>query len=286
MTMPAPGRSIVATELPASETPQSRAAANQPAERLAALRLSSDGRLVRIALCLLLVPTLWFTVADFSLSAGKEAWLAMRLTVRGILVIAIIAAAWLMGRTKDREGYERHVLWYTLVAATCLVALNVLRPPGSGLPLRTPLLWLFAFFAAFPSSPRKQFAAPFMLTAGLLMLPAFWDSADGWTTIAGNLLVLGTMNTLGALLVFSRHQLTSQKAAAWAAEAAARTSAEAALRKLKILQGIIPICAHCRNVRTEVGSWQMLESYVRAHSDAEFSHGICPACLKKHYPEF
>lgn len=59
---------------------------------------------------------------------------------------------------------------------------------------------------------------------------------------------------------------------------------EAALAHVKHLQGIIPICAHCHSVRRDPETWQRLEAYVAEHSEAQFSHGICPTCLARHYP--
>lgn len=58
-----------------------------------------------------------------------------------------------------------------------------------------------------------------------------------------------------------------------------------ALDDVKILQGLLPICSHCRKVRDEKGYWSQLEAYISEHSDAEFSHGICDDCLNKLYPE-
>ena len=65
-----------------------------------------------------------------------------------------------------------------------------------------------------------------------------------------------------------------------------RTSADLAeaLADIKILREILPICSHCREIRDDSGYWQSVESYVMAHSDTNFSHGICPACLKANYP--
>jgi PAS domain S-box-containing protein len=59
-----------------------------------------------------------------------------------------------------------------------------------------------------------------------------------------------------------------------------------ALSKVKTLSGFIPICASCKKIRDDKGYWNQIESYVRDHSDAEFSHGICPDCMVKLYPEF
>lgn len=58
-----------------------------------------------------------------------------------------------------------------------------------------------------------------------------------------------------------------------------------ALAKVKTLSGLIPICASCKKVRDDQGYWQQVETYVREHSDAEFTHGICPDCARKLYPD-
>jgi PAS domain S-box-containing protein len=60
---------------------------------------------------------------------------------------------------------------------------------------------------------------------------------------------------------------------------------QAALIKIKTLRGIIPICAACKKIRDDKGYWNQLENYLTDHSEADFSHGICPECVKKLYPE-
>ena len=59
-----------------------------------------------------------------------------------------------------------------------------------------------------------------------------------------------------------------------------------ALNEIKTLRGIVPICASCKKIRDDAGFWQQVDVYVRDHSEAEFSHGICPECMKRPYPEF
>ncbi len=51
----------------------------------------------------------------------------------------------------------------------------------------------------------------------------------------------------------------------------------------KTLQGLLPICANCKNIRDDAGYWHKVESYVAKHSDATFTHGICPTCMKELY---
>jgi DNA-binding response OmpR family regulator len=56
-----------------------------------------------------------------------------------------------------------------------------------------------------------------------------------------------------------------------------------ALTQVKTLQGLIPICMHCHKIRNDQQNWERLEMYISEHTDAEFSHGLCPECMKKYY---
>ncbi len=60
---------------------------------------------------------------------------------------------------------------------------------------------------------------------------------------------------------------------------------QAALANIKTLKGLLPICAICKNIRDDKGYWNKLENYIHSHTGADFSHGICPDCIRKHYPD-
>ncbi|MDM8549091.1 response regulator [Desulfobacterales bacterium HSG2] len=59
-----------------------------------------------------------------------------------------------------------------------------------------------------------------------------------------------------------------------------------AAHKIRTLSGLLPICANCKKIRDDNGYWEQIEVYIRDHSDANFSHSICPECIKKLYPEY
>jgi two-component system, response regulator PdtaR len=61
---------------------------------------------------------------------------------------------------------------------------------------------------------------------------------------------------------------------------------QAALATVKTLSGLLPICASCKKIRDDQGYWQQVEVYIREHADVEFTHGLCPDCLIKLYPDF
>jgi len=59
-----------------------------------------------------------------------------------------------------------------------------------------------------------------------------------------------------------------------------------ALANVKLLRGLLPICAGCKNIRDEEGYWHQVEAYIRDHSEAEFSHSVCPRCARSLYPDY
>ena len=58
------------------------------------------------------------------------------------------------------------------------------------------------------------------------------------------------------------------------------------LSEIKVLRGMFPMCSFCKKVRDDNGYWRDVEEYIKTHSEADFSHGFCPECLKKYYPDY
>lgn len=59
-----------------------------------------------------------------------------------------------------------------------------------------------------------------------------------------------------------------------------------ALAQVSVLRGLLPICAHCKKIRNEHGEWNPVEKYIKDHTRVDFTHGICPECARRLYPEF
>ena len=67
---------------------------------------------------------------------------------------------------------------------------------------------------------------------------------------------------------------------------AEKKKADEAAARIKKLEGMIPICSFCKKIRNDRGDWEAVERYVQEHTEARFSHGLCPECRKKEYPDF
>ncbi len=64
------------------------------------------------------------------------------------------------------------------------------------------------------------------------------------------------------------------------------TPLKQAEEEIKTLRGILPLCSFCKKIRDDKGYWEQIDVYIYKYSEADISHGICPECMKKHYPEY
>jgi len=120
--------------------------------------------------------------------------------------------------------------------------------------------------AAWYSGRRTGLALAVVIPlAHLLFLAEFWTPPAHWTTFAATI-ARATMIFVTALWVarLSEHE-------------------RALTRYVQRLEGLLPICAFCKSIRNKDDQWEPLETFISTRSDAEFSHGLCPACVKAHY---
>ena len=150
---------------------------------------------------------------------------------------------------------------YLLVVA--VFGFDLVVPLGAGISF---FYLVPVVFLALWSSPKQSFAvmgiatfSSILVAIGFLLSPpgAFWDAV---TNRAYALIVIGATVMLSVV----------------------RKRAE---EDVKVLHGLLPICCYCKNIRDDKGYWQQVERYIAARTEVDFSHGMCPDCGAKHFPD-
>jgi hypothetical protein len=116
------------------------------------------------------------------------------------------------------------------------------------------------------------------LRGGISVTLPFFPKADYLSLILG----YGFAALLGSLIIYSAGHMLDKKERE---QQELIKSLQRALLEIKTLQGIVPICSFCKKIRDDKGFWSQVESYVSHHTDAQFSHGVCPDCQEEHYPD-
>lgn len=188
----------------------------------------------------------------------------------------------LPGGKTDLPQISKHpaILSYALAVAS-VAAATAASLPLADIAVHSRSMFLFA--AVMLSAWYGGFG-PGILSSVLAVLSFdyFLDVHPG--TIDLNLPAALRAGVFLAVALFTAY-LTAQRRKALINVVASHAELEKALEEIKVLRGILPICMHCKQVRTDAGLWQQVEQYVSEHTEAQFSHGVCPECMKKLYPE-
>jgi ABC-type sugar transport system permease subunit len=112
------------------------------------------------------------------------------------------------------------------------------------------------------------FALPYAVGVVIVPLQWYWSVYSVWGHFAWFLQILGLSTGFLILVLNQEHAVLMET-----------------LQNLRRLRGLLPICAACKRIRDDAGYWSEIETYIRDHSEAEFSHGLCPRCAASLYPE-
>jgi hypothetical protein len=255
-----------------------------PEPSLESIRLASDLRMVRIVLWAMWFPIVGMVTTDLLILRGDPDGLRRMLLLRGAFGLGLTHALFAFSRVRTRLEYCSQVSFTAIVSAVCLLIQQWLRPADSVVLARFELLVVVGFYAALPNVLRWQVVAAAILSVGASLTYALRPSNIPMVDILTIIEAFALANAIGWYVSRRRGRLERSEEEAMEREQAARHQLEQTMSELRVLRGVIPICSHCRKIRSEVGDWQQLESYVRDHTDTDFSHGLCPDCLDEHYP--
>ena len=136
----------------------------------------------------------------------------------------------------------------------------------------------------FPDRVRHNLYAAFIATALAELLFTFYVSVFGISNVMGHIFkILAAIFVFRAILEVG---LREPFEIVFRELKQRETELQEKISQIKTLSGMLPICASCKKVRDDTGYWHMVEEYIQEHTEAEFTHSICPECTKKFYPEF
>jgi len=254
------------------------------AARCRAYYLAQDRSVYYTGMVLLAIPILLFSYSDYLLY-GTGTMFRLLATVRvAFLAITVVTFLALPRIAGGRVTDGALTLWSLLLCAV-VIFINSTRPPEYIQHAMLDVLILMTLYFLFPLPAPLHAIAPIVFSVGnLIMIYAVKTSVSPLET---NVLIITYVlgNALG--LYTARRMLHYRRShfLALDQEQRLRAELEEAMNNLKTLQGMLPICAHCKKVRDDQGYWTQIEQYVRTHSEAQFTHGICPDCIKEHYGE-
>ncbi len=203
-------------------------------------------------------------------------------TARLARIAIILASIVLLGATftpRLRPLLEANSALYILLTGAFCTVLVALDDRTVASPYFTGLIFIFTGIYTTVGIGFRYILYSIVITAGLFLL-----TVGFLAPVSTELLVVYSFFMTGAAVAFSY--------AAYIAERVSRERFAKAeqlrmtVREVKQLSGMLPICASCKKVRDDKGYWKQIESYITEHSDAIFSHGVCPECAEELYPEF
>ena len=198
--------------------------------------------------------------------------------VRGVNVAFGAAAIVLVRRAAKASAFDAIVTaWAGLIVAGAVIE-NAWHAPGDPSYVAWDVFLTMTIYAALPLPLTRQVILALLLSIGDIAVTWRYNTAVSVPALVDIALAYACANAVGFFVSWHVHQWRRR-------EFVARTEATRALAEVRTLRGIIPICAYCKNIRTDAGSWERVEAYVRDHTDASFSHGVCPDCMRKHFPD-
>jgi hypothetical protein len=173
------------------------------------------------------------------------------------------------------QSASRLWLGSAIVAMALVFTTDLFVPPGVALCM----FYLAPILLALRSESQRAVLTLAWLTSGLSTLGLALSPPGGvlWIGVINRIICITVVWTTVGSEIW-RRRLESQHTAALMAR-------NAALEEVRVLRGLVPICAWCKRIRDDRGYWNRLEQYIAEHSEAEFTHGICPDCHSRMYPE-
>lgn len=241
--------------------------------------LRAQKRLGLIVAALTLPATFIFMISDFAIHSG--ALLQAHIAVRCFVGLATIALMVFMLFVQDEKRFDLAIFAWFLFGLAGALFVDYWRPAGSLSYVFVDLLFLFCTYTILPLPVVQKHIAGLFFTGACLSIT--FVSKKPLTSIE-SLSIVATFvlsNIVGSMVAF-RYCINSRRDFFMAfQEKQLRQELEKTLMEIKVLKGLISICAWCKKIRVNEDHWDSVEAYISENTEATFTHSICPECTKK-----
>jgi hypothetical protein len=234
---------------------------------------------------LVMVAVVVLALAD--LGSQDPSGLSGKLALGRVLVlVACVGLLALLQRPITARQYDRAVTAWMILVAFEILTVTATRPEAPALNAVLAVMAVVAVYVVIPAPLIVQTIPALVGTVGQVVM---WRFIGGPPDLVSTVVIVVSLllaNVFGIMGSRHAHRMSREQYVALLGEQEAREALEKALDEIRTLHGIIPVCSHCRKVRSDQGSWEQMEAYVQRHTDADFSHGICPDCMASDFPEY
>ena len=246
--------------------------------------LRADIQQVSIVIIVLLSYSAYLHIHNLlALSPGLH--ISARIAVRAVPMLVSLIFLVTRYRITDPHQLDRSATVIFSLYTGAIGVNNILIGGVTGMSVALSVLFVFGLAVATP------LYAVFIIIPMLVLIISdltVMTLTNGFAAIPfGETAPFFYMIALGLGIPLAAHQQRVRYQAFKAISEQSRLNEElsSALSKVKILGGMLPICANCKKIRDDQGYYQQIEHYITEHSEAEFTHGICPDCAKELYPD-
>lgn len=239
-------------------------------------------RLFLFAAAILQIP---FVMTDYRLF-GTELPFFLLILGRVVFISITIGLAVFLAGNRDLNLFRRSMSAWVVLLLSYNASIDSTRPSEFLGHLHIEILAVLVCYILLPLSPQRLILlGVFGTTLHLLTLNLFRTNIDALEINAAVSAFVGA-NLVGA--IHAVRAGASQRREYLALLEANQTNRELreAMNRIRSLEGLLPICSHCKNIRDTNDAWKPVEAYVQEKTAATFTHSICPCCLERYYPEY
>ncbi len=244
--------------------------------------LKKDNFQGTLALLLCIIPLGAFMFFDILLF-GHDINFFYLLLGRGMILVALLAVALFLRLSRSYEINDIVIFFFWLAVTAAILYIYHLRPKGYSPSAVYDIIIILAIYLVLPGRFILQVIPALIYTVAYAVFLLHSSEGVDRVILLRIFLSLTIANMLGIFMSWRIHYLRRIEFITLRKEKVLRTELEEALKNVRTLSGLLPICSHCHKIRNDEGYWKSIENYIEEHSEAQFTHSICHECAEKLY---